>query len=145
VIACADMENVYNRTSGIIKESDCASYQCVCESRSCPCTDAETQHRGRGGSVVLHIPLSDISWHQRTMCFREYSVPLQSWEMCLKRLFPSPFPVQFFPSYSIFCVTFFSNILTLSIIINYSSPSCLVLSLSLQHLFCLIAFLSSSD
>lgn len=63
-------------------------------------------------------------------------------DMCLKGLFQS-FAVQFFHLYSILCVIIF-NILTLSIITNYSSPSCLVLSLSLQHLFFLIPFLSSS-
>lgn len=57
--------------------------------------------------------------------------------------FSQSFAVQFFHLYSILCVIFF-NILSLSIITNYSSPSCLVLSLSLQHLFCLIPFLSLS-
>jgi len=35
------MENVYNRSSRIIKEPTVHRIN-VCESRSCPCTDAET-------------------------------------------------------------------------------------------------------
>jgi len=43
VIVCTDMVNVYNRTSWGIKDPTvhCTN---VCESRSRPFTDAETQH-----------------------------------------------------------------------------------------------------
>lgn len=60
------------------------------------------------------------------------------------------FSVKSFPSCFIvflLCVVVFffpASILTLNVIINYYSPSCLVLSLPLQNLFCLIPFLSSS-
>jgi len=48
MIACADMKNVYNHTSGPIK----GNWLCIvsmCESHSSPCTDAETRHCGDPG------------------------------------------------------------------------------------------------